>query len=148
MKRKTLGIIALLCGLGLSGGLITNFVMDENRVPTRTLGAGAFQVAVVRTDGTLDKEDKSKIVSDLTTVDGMEVVLKEDATITYVLHWFNEDKELLSSTDKQTDDFEGEAVEGAKYFRAEITPVGDEDGEVSIFELPGYALQLEITVNK
>lgn len=149
MKKKTMVIAGGVLAVALAAGLITNFVMDENRVETKTIGATSYQVAVYDIDtGKIDKADTEHILSDLITVDGLSIKTSEDSNIEYTLHWFNEDKDYLSSSEAQTDDWAGTVPTDAKYVRIEIDPVKDEDGVVSLFELPGYVAQLEVTVNK
>lgn len=148
MKKKTAAIIATVVGVALTGGLVANFALDESRVPTKTFGSSAYQVAALSSTGTLDKEDNTKIVSSFGNVDGMEISYGEGATIEYRLGWYDEDNKYLSATETMTGDWAGEAPEDAVKFRVEITPVGDEDGEVSVFELPGYVSQIEVTFNK
>lgn len=149
MKKKTMVIAGGVLAVALAAGLITNFVMDENRVETKTIGATSYQVAVYDVDtGKIDKEDTEHILSDMITVDGLTIKMSEDSNVEYTLHWFNEDKDYLSSSEAQTDDWAGTVPTDAKYVRIEIDPVKDEDGVVSLFELPGYVAQLEVTVNK
>lgn len=149
MKKKTMVIAGGVLAVALAAGLITNFVMDENRVETKTIGATSYQVAVYDIDtGKIDKADTEHILSDLITVDGLSIKTSEDSNINYTLHWFNEDKDYLSSSEALADDFAGNVPDGAKFVRIEIDPVKDEDGVVSLFELPGYVAQLEVTVNK
>lgn len=149
MKKKSMVIAGGVLAVALAAGLITNFVMDEKRVETKTIGATSYQVAVYDVDtGKIDKEDIEHILSDMITVDGLTIKTSEDSNVEYTLHWFNEDKDYLSSSEAQTDDWAGTVPENAKYVRIEIDPVKDEDGVVSLFELPGYVAQLEVTVNK
>ena len=148
MKKKTMAILAFGCGLVLAGGLATNFVLDESRVPTKTFNSSSYQVAALSDKGTIDKEDDTKIVSSFGNVDGMAITYGEGATIEYRLGWFDEDGKYLSATETLTGDWAGEAPEDAVKFRVEINPVGDEDGKVTVFELPGYVSQIEVTFNK
>ena len=149
MKKKTYGIIGAVVAAVLAGGLVANFVADENRVDTKTIGATSYQIAMFDTEtGKIDKEDDAHILSNLITTDGLTITTSEDSDVEYVLHWFNEDKDYISSSEAQTGDWTGSVVSGAEYVRIEIDPVKDEDGKVSLWELPGYVAQLEVTVNK
>lgn len=149
MTKKKMAIVGGVLAAALTGGLVANFVMDENRVDTKTIGATSYQIAMFDTEtGKIDKEDDAHILSDLITTDGLTIKTSEDSNVEYVLHFFNEDKDYISTSDVQTDDWAGTIADGAEYVRVEIDPVKDEDGVVSAFELPGYVRQLEVTVNK
>lgn len=149
MKKKTLGIVGGVIALALAGGLVANFALDESRVDTKTIGVTSYQIAAFDT-GTqkIDKEDDAHILSDLIATDGLTITTSEDSNVEYVLHWFNEDKDYISTSEAQTGDWTGSVASGAEYVRIEIDPVRDEDGVVSLLELPGYVAQLEVTVNK
>ncbi len=149
MTKKTMAIVGGVLAAALTGGLIANFVMDEKRVDTKTIGATSYQIAVFDTEtGKIDKEDDAHILSDLITIDGLTITTSEDSNVEYVLHFFNEDKDYIETSDVQTDDWDDAIPDGAEYVRVQIDPVKDEDGVVSAFELPGYVRQLEVTVNK
>lgn len=115
---------------------------------TETIGVSAWKVAGVTTDGKLDKENESHITTDLISADGLKIEVDEDANVKFIVHYYDASKNYLSEskTGELTSDYTS-SVE-AKYARVELNPITDEDGEVTIFELPGYAALIEITVNK
>lgn len=131
--------------IALSAGALAKVSSMET---TKDIGFTNYSVGIIEEDGSFDKSVKQAVVSDYLSVEGFNITTLEDATVTVDLHFFNEDKEFLSTLET-VEEFtsESELPEGAKYVRVEITPTEDEDG-VSIFELPGYVAQVEVVVAK
>lgn len=149
MKKKTKTIFSTAFAVVLAGGLIANFVFDAKAKDTKTIGVTSYQIAAFNpTTSKVDKEDDGHILSDYFLCEGLTIKTSEDFNIEYKILWFNEDKEYVSASSVLMDDWSGDIPSTAEYARIEIDPVKDEDGTVSIFELPGYVAQLEVTVNK
>ena len=134
-------------------GMIFALVKIDKNEKTKTLGSGTFTYAIglLDDDGEYEQGTSSIYLKDFYTVDGLTIDVKEDATVTYSIFFYNEDKEnvgeeldLEGNFDITSDSIE--VPEDAKYFKIMITPTND--AEVSIFELNGYASQLTVTVNK
>ncbi len=143
----TTGLIAIL-----SVGLIAVGVKVSNNDTTKTLNNNLFtyEIGVLDDNGDYLKDTSSVVMKDFASVDGLQIALKDDATVTYTVHFFNEDKEYISSTENLSVDFDGSATnaipEGAEFFKIEVKPTND--AEVSLFEINGYVGQLVVTVNK
>lgn len=141
-----------LAGIGVAVALVfsgTAFAKASRVETTKEIGLGSWNIATVTSEGVLDKTAKGNIVTDLIKVEGLEVDWDEEANGTFIVHFYDADKKYQSS--KTTGELSADYVcnvEGAEWARVEVLPGADEDGEVSIFELPGYAAMVTITVAK
>lgn len=142
------GVLAMI----LTFGLIAGFVRDAGDDRKQVAGAGyhweigSLDAAGKETDG-----DTSCVrTKNYYSADDLDINLEKDATITYVVYFFDEDKNFLAVSAEQTDDFDmSEAPETdveIEYFKIVVTPKAD--AEVSALEIQGYIEQLEATVNK
>lgn len=148
MQDMVKWIVIFLIVIALTAAVITLFVKLDRQTETTRLGAELYQIGGVAEDGTVDGSDDTSIVlRNAVTVDGLKIELAEDAEVTYTLHFYDADGEYLSSSAAQTTDWNGSVPGTADTVRVEITPTADDDG-VSLLELPGYAAQLTVTVNK
>ena len=143
----TSGLIAIL-----SIGLIAVGVKVSNNDTTKTLYNNLFtyEVGAIDESGDYLKDTSSAVTKNFVTTDGLKIDLQDDATVKYSLHFYNEDKEFISSSLDLTEDFdssvENAIPEGAEFVKIEVTPLND--AEVSLFEINGYVGQLVVTVNK
>lgn len=131
--------LAAIVGMGAVSGLANK---DEKKL-------NAFDYEQATIEGGKVSEGEGTLVSDYFSVNEMTVDIKDDAKVTYQIHFFDEDKKYVSSTEEVSEDFKYEATEGSTivYARIEITPTDDEDGEISFFEKIEYARQIEVTYN-
>ncbi len=145
----TTGLIAIL-----SVGLIAVGVKVSNNEKTKTIDSSAwtYEIGAIDSNGDYLRDTSSTVMKDFITTDGLKIAIKDDATITYSVHFYNEDQEYIGSSDVLTEDLEFSALPtdsefaNAKYVKVEVTPTND--AEVSFFEINGYVGQLSITVNK
>lgn len=130
-----LGVVVTL------GSVSALFKADEEK----TLSVFSYERAAVEA-GKVYESDAS-IVSDYFSVNEMVVDIDSDAKITYQIHFYDEDKEYVSSTEELSEDFTYEHAEGSTkvYARIEITPTKDD--EISWTEKFEYAKQLTVTYN-
>ena len=137
-------VIVGLCGLVAvtTAGAAVAF----SKVDSVDLTPSNYQIATINEEGGLDKGDKSSIVSKFVDVKGMEISVEEDSTAGYIVHYYDAEKEYLSSTEKQTADYALEAPEDAKFARVEIVP--NDDNYISIFEKSEYASQVKVSIDK
>lgn len=134
-------------------GMIFALVKIDKNEKTKTLGSGTFTYAIGLLDdeGGYEQGTSSIYLKDFYSVDGLTIEVKEDATVTYSIFFYNEDKENVG---KELDlegnfDITSDSVsvlETAKYFKIMITPTND--AEVSWNEINTYASQLTVTINK
>lgn len=103
------------------------------------------------TTGKYVESNKSLYTKNLLKVEDMEIKVVEDATITYKVAFYDEDKDFVSMSDAQDDDFASADIpEGAVYFRVVITPnqVDEEDVKITVLNLAKYSNMLKITYSK
>ena len=127
----------------LSIAVIFAFVKIDKNEDSKTLDANIFtySVGLLDEDGEYVQGTSSIYMKDYQSVDGLTIELKEDATVTYKLFFYDENKEFVDMTSDYS-----EIPENAEYFRIMITPTND--AEVSIFEINDYAGQLTVSINK
>lgn len=147
--NKIKWIITFVLIAMLSIAVVFAFVKIDKNQKTKTLGTNSFTYAI----GLLDAEGEyvqgtsSIYTKDFTSVDGLTVEIKEDATITYKLFFYDADKGFVDKTSDLSLNYDGSSIPAtAEYFKVMITPTND--AEVSFFEIGTYAGQLTVTVNK
>ncbi len=130
-------------------GLVFVFVKMDRNEKTKTIGTTSltYAIGILDAEGEYEQGTSSIYMKELHAVDGLTCELDEDATITYKIVFYDEDKKFVDSTGDLSLNYDGTAIPTtAEYFRIEITPTND--AEVSFFEIGTYAKQLTVTVNK
>ena len=150
-KGKLAVIVVTICSLLLTSAIAVFNVVKDNTVDsdTKTLSANMFtyQVGSVDEEGEFIKDTSSCITKKFITTKGLSIEVCKNPTIEYVVHFYNEDNEYISSTEVLTADFDSSTIpEGAEFVKISVTPTLD--SEVSNLEISGYAGQLTITYNK
>ena len=138
------GVIVFLSGLVILA--VTAAAFAFSNVDNFKLDTINYQIASVNEEGAVESSDKSSLVSSLVEVDGLEITVEDNAKASYVVHYYDEEKEFISSTDVLDVDYALEAPENAKYARIEIVPT--DDNYISIFEKSEYASQIKVNVAK
>ena len=150
IKKKTqkyLQIGAIALGAVMLFG-ITSAILDDGE---RTLSPlTGYQVAAVETDGDLDKDAKTNIVSNFVPLDKLKVT-NENEDISFVLHYYDDDKEFISSSAESMKEYDAAAEgvtvpAGAEYARIEFTHA--EDDKISLTELWEYLKDVEVSYEK
>lgn len=128
----------------------SSLVAVTRQEKTVDIGWTNYQVAGVTEAGKIDTSIKETITSDLINAKGLTVDFDEDANLSIVVHYYDEDKQYLSEamSSAYTDDFDATVPDGAEYARLVITPKSDEDGEISYAEMLKYVGQFTATVDK
>lgn len=133
----------------LSLAIVFAFVKIDKNETDKTIGTNFFTYSI----GLLDEEGEYKqgtssiYMKDYETVDGLTVEIKDKATITYKLFFFDKDKNFVDKTSELSASNSTFTVPAtAEYFKLMITPTND--AEVSLFEINTYASQLTVKVNK
>ncbi len=133
----------------LSVAVIFAFVKIDKNEKTKTLGTNSFTYAIglLDAEGEYEQGTSSIYMKDYYSVDGLTVELKDKATVTYKLFFYDEDKEFIDMTSDLSLSYDSSSTPAtAEYFRIMITPIND--AEVSFFEIDNYASQLTVSVNK
>jgi hypothetical protein len=138
------GVIVFLAGLVILA--VTAAAFAFSNVDSFALDTINYQIAGVNEEGAVESSDKSSLVSSLVEVDGLEITVEDNAKASYVVHYYDEDKEYISSSDVLDVDYALEAPENAKYARIEIVP--NDDNYITIFEKAEYASQINVNVAK
>ena len=145
--------IATTLAFGLIAVVLIAFGLKLNRQEkTTTYGFTSFAIGALNpTNGKIVESKKALYTKDLGHVDGLEITLKDDATITYYVAFYDEDKVFIEATDAQTDDFDtADVSEGAEYFRVLVVPnqIDEEDVVLNALNMIKYANMITITCNK
>lgn len=149
-KLKTwlmIGAIAL-CVIMLIGV----FVKLGNMETTRKLNTSNYAVGTISaTDGKINESRQNIYTKDLLNAEDIEITLNEDATITYKVFCYDEDKEFISATNSLSADFDAQDLaQGTAYVRVVITPaqVDGENVNINAFNMAKYTSQINIVVQK
>jgi len=145
-KRFIVGAVVVLLAATAGGAIVK--IADNAKDDTKTLKAYNYSIGAIEEDGDFTKDAKTSLVSGFVKVDSLVIDIQdEDATVTYKVHYYDEDEKFLESTESLTADYEqGELNEDIKFARVEITP--NEDEEITLLEKGGYVNQVAVTVNK
>lgn len=147
--KKITAIVASILGVVLTGGII--IALTNNDKDTKNAGGTfAYEIGTLDANGEETRDDTSGIRSkNFKSSKGLTVDLEKNATVTYEIFFYDEDKNFLTSLE-QSDDYEESELpseaETAAYFKIVITPKAD--AEVSSTEISKYAKQLEVSIDK
>ncbi len=136
------GVIIFLSGLVILA--VTAAAFAFSKIDSFSLDTINYQIASIDDKGAVETSDKSSLVSSLVEVDGLEITVEDNAKAGYIVHYYDESKEFISSTDKLDVDYSLTAPEKAKYARIEIVP--NDDNYISIFEKSEYSSQINVNV--
>lgn len=127
----------------LSIAVVFAFVKIDRNEKTKTLGANSFTYAIgiLDSEGDYEQGTTSIYTKDYHSVDGLTIEVKDDATVTYKVFFYDENQDFINMSSDLS-----EVPDNAEYFRVMITPTND--AEVSFFEIDDYAEQLTIRINK
>ena len=142
-------IVIFLLVIGLSGAVVTLFIMLDRQTTVTEIGAEAYIIGTLDDEGSKADGDTSIVTRNAVTTDGLKVEIADDADVTYTIYFYGSEDEFISKTDALTEDFDGSAIpENAETAKIVITPTADEDGKVDLTEVLGYAGQVTVTVNR
>ena len=120
----------------------------NNLITNRKVTQLEYGIGMVSTETGKVGESKQHIyLKELQKVDGAEITLTEDATVTVTCFFYDEDKAFIEAS---TETDLTQAPEGAVYFRIMITPaeIDGEPATIDIFNMRGYISQVRIVVEK
>ena len=121
----------------------------SKQVTTKEIGWTAYSVgSISSTTGKYEEATDSVYTKDYYTVDGLEVEVDEEATITYSLCFYKGDdtKTFISKTSDLTGGSTITVPEEAEFFRVVIKSTEIE--RVDVLDVIDIASQLSITINK
>ena len=157
IKWKSLisaGLALLLCVGAIVG------VTSISGKDTNTVSAMSFKVGAIGENGGYVKSETSIYTKDMFECQGLTIEPDFEATGTYQVFFYGEDKAFIGATDvmdASVDTYvKGDEFPGAKYARVMITPeiptdddgVAVEDFKIGSFDVMGYASDYTISVAK
>ncbi len=132
--------------------LIAFGVKLNQQIPTRSLAFSDYSIGAINSStGKNVESHKSLYTNGYHKVDGLEIKVNDNASITYKIAFYDEDKDFIEMSTTQSADFDNSDIpSGAEYFRVVITPnqVDGEDVTVTLLNIAKYANMLKITCNK
>ena len=144
------GIVAISAAIiGLSVKVAS---MEKTKTVSATFGweQGLLDTTPGETLGKEVKGTTSIRMKEAVTLEGFEIDIKDDATVTYQLFFFDAEEVCVGVSDAEMSvDYvaaQASLPENAKTVKVMVTP--NNDPEVSVLEMSGYASELTITYNK
>ena len=151
MRTKTKISIIAVGLLVVAAFLVLAFSKIDNLQANRKLTTNDYSIGAVSVDTGKIIESKQNYYSEMFEIDGAEIKVKEDATASYKVFFYDEDKAYISCTDALAEDLSAESIpETAKYFRVMVTPalVDGEPVECKHLNMSKYISQISITIAK
>lgn len=142
---KVVGIVAaVMLGVGAIGAI---FSADANKA--KTLNAFDYEISAVDAEGKVYESDVSITTKNVISVNELKIEYTKDANVEYRVHFYDKYEGFVNSTEWLQEDYEYASEEGSEavYAHIEIRPIEDEDGRVDVFELSGYANDIEVSYN-
>lgn len=159
MSRKTKSIISGIVLVALIAGVLALAVSWLGK-DTKSISSTEFAVGGINEQGNYVESKTSIYTKDMFECQGLTIEPDFEATGTYQVFYYSENKNFLGSTDVMNAEDgvynKGETFAVAQYARVMITPdvPTDEDGNVEedfkihFYEVVSYANDYTITVNK
>ena len=151
MRNKT-KFTLLTTGLLIVGLLVASlFAKIDGMQATRKLTANDYKVGAVSVESGKIVESKQNFYSEMFELEGAEIKVEEDATASYKVFFYDEDKNYIEATDTLTQDLDADSIpENAVYFRVMVTPalVDGEPVECKTLNMNKYISQISITIEK
>lgn len=151
-KNGVVKKVAIGAAIGVGVLAFVGLAVKVNRMDKTDTLSPTFayeQGLLSTTDGTQVKGKTAIRTKDFISLDGFKVDLKDDASVTYQLFYYNENDEFVSASEELSADYDvaTASLSGTeKKVRIVVTPKNDP--EVSIFEIAGYASELDVEWNK
>ena len=151
MRNKTKFSLIFVAIALIAVALFGAFSKIDSLQTSRKLTSSDYAVGAIAESGKIVESKQAFYTKDLMELDGSEIKLEEDATISYKVFFYDEDGKFISSTETLTEDLESSSIpENAKYFRVMVTP-SPIDGEAVVCEFMNrgkYVNQISIVVGK
>ena len=148
MTNKTKNWLVVLAVVLCVAFAFGAFAKVNGLITNRKVANSEYGIGIVSTENGKVGESKQHIyLKELQKVDGSEITLTEDATVTVTCFFYDEDKAFIEAS---TETDLAQAPEGAVYFRIMITPaeIDGEPATIDIFNMRGYISQVRIVVEK
>ena len=158
LKPKTKSIIAaVLCIatiVGCAAGAIVIFGTKTKEVNP------AYSIGSLDNDGNYHVNPSRLYTKDLIECKGISVTPEFDTDTEYQIYWYNKDGKFIGQEVQTSENFEGQTPDIARYCRIVLAPnlsdenaalaeAGkDEEFKFTIFNIPSYADDINIKVNR
>lgn len=147
--NKLRWIVTFFMILVLTAGFVAITVMFVKKDKVKTLTFTNYEIGEIADTGkAVADSDGAVRTKEFINADGLKIELGKDATVTYAVFFYDEEKVLVSVVDNLSTNYYGVVPKEAKYAKVEITPTADEDGKVSAAELKYYTAQVTVSYNK
>lgn len=147
--NKLRWIVTFFMILVLTAGFVAITVMFVKKDSVKTLTATNYEIGEIADTGKAVADSSGAVrTKEFINADGLKIELGKDATVTYAVFFYDEEKVLVSVVDNLSTNYYGVVPKEAKYAKVEITPTADEDGKVSAAELKYYTAQVTVSYNK
>ena len=148
-SNKLRWIVTFFMILVLTAGFVAITVMFVKKDKVKTLTFTNYEIGEIADTGKAVEDSSGAVrTKEFINADGLKIELGKDATVTYAVFFYDEEKVLVSVVDNLSTNYYGVVPKEAKYAKVEITPTADEDGKVSAAELKYYTAQLTVSYNK
>lgn len=147
-KRKRNGILITTAIVLLFAAVIGIFAKFNSMETSRKLLVTNYEIGMCSTvDGKVGESNQNIVLKSLYKIEDAEIELKEDATVSVKVFYYDEDKAFIEAS---TETDLAEAPEGAVYFRVMITPaiVDGEPVTIGALDMLRYTKQVRIVVAK
>lgn len=147
-KSMVISIIAIVLSIVAFSAVF--FGISDND-DTKTVNSSSFSIGAIDAEGKAIDSKLSLYTKDKNTIEGLEITIVDEPTITYQLFFYDEDGNFVSASDNLDTDYDVTTIpEGASTFRIVITPdeVDGEAVEITALNKSTYTKQLEVSFNK
>ena len=147
-KSMLISVIALVIAIISLG---TVFMGGKSDTTANTLNSLDYSIGAIDESGKAIDSKLSVYTNEKNTVEGLEITIVDEPTITYQVFFYDEEGAFVSASETSDADFDAATIpENAATFRILITPV-EVDGEaveITALNKSNYTKQLEVTFNK
>lgn len=147
-KSMVISIIAIVLSIVAFSAVFFGLSGNDD---TKTVNSSSFSIGAIDAEGKAIDSKLSLYTKDKNTIEGLEITIVDEPTITYQVFFYDEDGNFVSASESLDTDFDATTIpEGASTFRIVITPdeVDGEAVEITTLNKSTYAKQLEVTFNK
>lgn len=146
-KKNTLFIVgAILLGILVISAIISLGTRLGSSQSYDKLSSSDYVVGTLNTAGEFDKSAECFVTEDYITVDGLKVIVEDDANLSYKLFFYDENKTFISNTSAFAVTYNGLIPETAEYFKIVIDPTNDSD--ISLYDIIKYSSDVDVKYYK
>lgn len=144
--KWTITVISFIMTLVMFGTFMIG-IFNRPTDSTESVGRFDWSLGTVDSSGRLLESRKNILMTDMQKANGLKVTIDENATVTYKVVYYDENKAFVSITEALYSELDASTIpETATYFRVIVTPlqVDGEDVTISRLGIYNYAKQLTV----